>query len=229
MRFVLASGNRGKLREFAAILAPHQVTAMPAGVVLPPEGTVSFEENALGKARGLARALAADPALVERLGGPPLLCLADDSGLEVEALGWAPGVVSSRYAGDEAGDEANYRKLLAELEGVDVARRRAHFTCVAAAVLLPAVPPVDGPCLPEYVAHGEWWGAITREPRGDGGFGYDPIFLPDGSVLTAAQLPQDVKDRVSHRALAGRALLRLLDQEGPHGWRPQGSRPPDEA
>lgn len=230
MRFLLATGNRGKLREFGAILAPHQVMAMPAGVVLPPEGTVSFEENALGKARGLARSLLADPSLLEQLGGPPLLCLADDSGLEVEALEWAPGVVSSRYAGDGADDEANYRKLLAELERRDDTERRARFTCVAAAVLLPEPLAVAGrpASWPEYVAHGEWWGTITREPHGDGGFGYDPVFLPDGSDLTAAQLPREVKDQVSHRALAGRALLHLLEREGPDGQRTEENRPPNE-
>ena len=102
MRFVLATGNRHKAREFGAILAPCRVEVMPAGVELPPEGVDSFADNALGKAEGLARAVEGDPALLEELGlrpGEDVLFLADDSGLEVEALGWAPGVTSARYAG----------------------------------------------------------------------------------------------------------------------------------
>ncbi len=113
MRFVLASGNRHKAKEFAAILAPCRVDVMPAGVELPPEGVESFAENALGKAEALARAVAGDPALLEELGlrqGDDVLFLADDSGLEVEALGWAPGVTSARYAGVDGpgADRANY-------------------------------------------------------------------------------------------------------------------------
>lgn len=223
MRFLLASGNRNKLREFGGILAPHTVLAMSAGVSLPPEGLVSFEQNALGKARGLARALLADARLLAQVGGPPLLCLADDSGLEVEALGWAPGVTSSRYAGEDADDEMNWRKLLSQLEGYSDAQRRARFTCVVAAVPLRA-PSAKGtagaagvsspPALEEYVAHGRWWGTIVREPRGDSGFGYDPVFLPDGSALTVAQLSPEEKERRSHRALAAKALLELLEREG---------------
>ena len=138
--------------------------------------------------------------------------IADDSGLEVEALGWAPGVVSSRYAGEEAGDADNYAKLLAQLEGYPLLRRRARFVCVTAAV--PVVVASRHDRLPEYVASGEWWGSITTVPHGDGGFGYDPVFLPEGSDLTVAELPQEVKDQASHRALAGKALLELLEREG---------------
>ena len=197
MRFVLASNNPNKLREFAGILSPHEVAPMPDGIVLPPEGVTSFVENALVKARALARACAA--------GAPPgTLFIADDSGLEVEALGWAPGVRSSRHAGPEASDADNTTKLLAQLAGRDGAERRARFVCVVAAVT---------PALREYVATGEWWGAIAHSPRGDGGFGYDPVFVPEGSDLTVAQWPQALKDQASHRALAGRALLRVLQQE----------------
>lgn len=244
MRFVLATGNRHKLREFSAIFAPHPVVTMPAGIVLPPEGVKSFRANAVQKARGLAAALAADPAalaqVMSEVGGPPpvfqdpLILLADDSGLEVEVLRWAPGVTSARFAGDGAGDAANVAKLLSKLEGYSLQKRRARFVCVAAAVLIPStpgdqkakrpkeagagalLPAMDAgtidlpPSLREYVATGEWWGTITTEPRGDGGFGYDPVFLPIGSELTVAQLPQEVKDQASHRALAGKALLELL-------------------
>ena len=232
MSFVLATGNRNKMREFRAIFAPNPVVAMPASIVLPPEGIRSFRANALHKVRALAAALAADPATLARVakeaGGlpptfqDPLVLLADDSGLEVEALRWAPGVTSARFAGEGAGDAANTAKLLSKLEGYSLPKRRARFVCVAAAVLLPstrterlaglAYPATGGfsPSPREYVATGEWWGAITTEPRGDGGFGYDPVFLPVGSELTVAQLPQEMKDQASHRALAGRALLELL-------------------
>jgi XTP/dITP diphosphohydrolase len=223
MRFVLASGNRNKLREFRAIMSPHEVVPMPAGIALPPEGVTSFRDNAVAKVRALAAALAADAAMMAVVGpeaangtaggaAAPPLCLADDSGLEVEALGWAPGVVSSRYAGEEAGDADNNVKLLAQLEGYPLPRRRARFVCVTAAV--PVVVAAGRRRLPEYVASGEWWGSITAAPHGDGGFGYDPVFLPEGSDLTVAELPQEVKDQASHRALAGKALLELLEREG---------------
>jgi len=227
-RFVLASGNRHKLGEFAAILAPHEVVAMPAGVTLPPEGTESFAANARAKACALAAAVAADPGLAAqvaadpeppgraaadpRLAGPPvtgeLLFLADDSGLEVEALGWAPGVTSARYAGVDGpgADTANVARLLRELAGVAGSlARRARFVCALVAVT---------PRMGEYEATGHWWGAIAEAPRGEGGFGYDPVFVPEGSDLTVAEWPQEQKDQASHRALAGRALLDRLRREG---------------
>ena len=221
-RFVLASGNRHKLGEFAGILAPHEVVAMPPGVVLPPEGTESFAANARAKARALAAAVAADPALAacltaEAAGGfavsdpataGDLLVLADDSGLEVEALGWAPGVTSARFAGVDGpgADAANVARLLRELRGFAAPlARRARFVCALAAVT---------PRMEEYEATGYWWGAIAEAPRGEGGFGYDPVFVPEGSDLTVAQWSQEQKDQASHRALAGTALLERLHQEG---------------
>jgi XTP/dITP diphosphohydrolase len=243
-RFVLASGNRHKLGEFAAILAPHAVAAMPPGVELPPEGTESFAANARDKARALAAAVAADPALAGRLAGglngtptaalagracigatstvgepsgtlapaaglvAGLVFIADDSGLEVEALGWAPGVTSARYAGVEGpgADAANVARLLSELDGfAGPLARRARFVCALVAVT---------PRMEEYAATGYWWGAIAEAPRGEGGFGYDPVFVPEGSDLTVAQWPQEQKDQASHRALAGKALLERLRQEG---------------
>ncbi len=217
-RFVLASGNRHKLGEFAAILAPHEVVAMPPGVELPPEGTESFAANAGDKARALAAAVAADPALAARLAGEPagasaaapgrLFFLADDSGLEVEALGWAPGVTSARYAGVDGpgADAANVKRLLGELDGfAGPLARRARFVCALVAVT---------PRMEEYETTGNWWGAIAEAPRGEGGFGYDPVFVPEGSDLTVAQWSQEQKDQASHRALAGTALLERLRQEG---------------
>lgn len=217
-RFVLASGNAHKLKEFAAILAPFAVEPMPAGIKLPPEGTVSFLDNAVGKARGLAAALVDGPggaaARGDRLAAAATIVIADDSGLEVEGLDWAPGVTSARYAGEGATDRDNYELLLRRLEGVVPAARRARFVCVLAAALSPDLTPATatGPAL--VTARGEWWGTITREPHGGGGFGYDPVFLPDGSDLTVAEMPQSVKDQASHRALAGRALLDRLRKEG---------------
>ena len=211
MRFILATGNRHKAREFGAILAPCRVDVMPAGVELPPEGVESFAENALGKAEGLARALATVPALLEQLGfaaDEQVLYLADDSGLEVEALGWAPGVTSARYAGVDGpgADRANYERLLGEMRGLTGSlARRARFVCSVVAV---------APDMTHYAATGYWWGAIAVAPLGEGGFGYDPVFVPEGSDLTVAEWPQQAKDQASHRALAGRALVDVLRREG---------------
>ena len=223
MRLVLASGNRHKLKEFRAILAPCDVVAMPAGLDLPPEGTESFAANARLKARALAEAVLADPDLAAAVGAPsadrgpsdvvPLedtLFFADDSGLEVEALGWAPGVTSARYAGVDGpgADTANYQRLLGELAGFAGAEplaRRARFVCTVVAVT---------PRMEEYAATGYWWGAISEAPRGEGGFGYDPVFIPEGSDLTVAEWPQEQKDQASHRALAGMTLLERLRREG---------------
>ena len=216
MRFMLASGNRHKLGEFQAILAPYRVMPMPRGMELPPEGTTSFEENALGKAQALAERIVADPVQVTLMEGmaprgrrwqDELLFIGDDSGLEVEALGWAPGVTSARYAGVEGpgADAANVARLLRELAGfAGQLARRARFVCCLAAVT---------PDLRHFTVTGRWQGAIDLAPHGEGGFGYDPVFIPDGSQLTVAQWPQHEKDRASHRALAGAALRQCLAQE----------------
>jgi len=227
MRFVLASGNRHKLKEFRGILAPDAVLPMSDDVRLPPEGSSSFEENAAGKALTVAdrlnAAYPADKGVARIVGGPPDYVLGDDSGLEVEALGWAPGVVSSRYAGPEATDADNNRRLLRELDAAAALApelRRARFVCV-----LVAVAPSrgrEGDAAGPIVARGEWWGTIAAAPSGDGGFGYDPLFVPDGDTRSAAELPAAEKDRRSHRALAGRELLRLLG-------RPEHATRPDEA
>ncbi len=210
MRFMLATGNRHKLGEFRQILAPCDVLLMPEGVELPPEGVESFAANARGKALGLAEAVRAmGPAAAEAAGADDgLYCLADDSGLEVEALGWAPGVTSARYAGVDGpgADVANVERLLREMAGLaGPLARRARFVCSVVAVASD---------MREYAATGYWWGAIATAPRGEGGFGYDPVFVPEGSDLTVAEWPQADKDQASHRALAGTALLELLRQEG---------------
>ncbi len=137
---------------------------------------------------------------------PDVFCLADDSGLEVEALDWAPGVTSSRYAGREGDAQANIVKLLAALEGrAEAGARRARFVCALDAVAADRR---------HFAVTGEWWGTIAPAPRGNGGFGYDPVFVPEGEEQTVAELPQARKDRLSHRARAAQALLELLRTEG---------------
>ncbi len=212
---MLATGNRHKLGEFQRILAPFEVLPMPAWVELPPEDVEAFAGNARGKALGLARALAAGgpaaagpPDSAPAAGPPDLFYLADDSGLEVEALGWAPGVTSARYAGVDGhgADAANVARLLREMAGcAGPLARRARFVCSVVAIASD---------MREYAATGHWWGAIATAPRGEGGFGYDPVFVPEGSDLTVAEWPQADKDQASHRALAGRALLQRLRREG---------------
>jgi XTP/dITP diphosphohydrolase len=197
MRFILASGNRHKLTEIGAILTPYAVEAMPGDIELPPEGSESFRVNAHAKAHALAEALRERDALPEGT-----YVIADDSGLEVEALDWGPGVTSSRYAGVEGDDAANNAKLLRELAAVtDPAARRARFVCVMACVT------ADGE---EFDVRGEWPGTIAAEPRGEGGFGYDPLVVPDGETRSVAELADDEKNAASHRARAGRALLAAL-------------------
>jgi XTP/dITP diphosphohydrolase len=192
-KLVLASGNAGKLRELSAILAPlgHELVPQSAlGFDTPLETGTTFVENALLKARYVSR-LARLPAL------------ADDSGIEVDALGGRPGVYSARYAGESASDRQNLEKLLAELQGVSAERRTARYQCVIALVRSAddAAP---------LVAEGAWEGHILTAPRGSGGFGYDPIFLPVGLQVTAAELPPQEKNALSHRGKALQALVTKL-------------------
>jgi XTP/dITP diphosphohydrolase len=193
MQIVLASGNPGKQREFAALLAPfgHQLTLQSAFAISPIEETgASFAANALLKAAHAAA-----------LTG--LASLADDSGLEVDALGGRPGVQSARYAGPGASDADNNRKLLAELAGVADPARRARYCCVLALVRGPGDP------APLFAA-GSWAGHIARAPRGSGGFGYDPLFIAAGLDVTCAELSPEHKNRLSHRGIALRELQAKL-------------------
>ena len=192
-RIVLASNNPGKLREIAVLLAPLAIEVMPQsrlGIAEAEEPHQTFRENALAKARHASRA-----------SGLP--ALADDSGLCVDALGGAPGVHSAYYAGREGSreerDARNNRKLLAGLGE----ERKAHYTCVM--VLMRS--PDDAQPL---IAEGTWHGEIARSPRGSNGFGYDPLFLLPERGLTAAELPTEQKNRISHRGLAAARLLQLL-------------------
>jgi XTP/dITP diphosphohydrolase len=193
VKLVLASANPGKLRELAALLAPlgHELRAQThLGIASPPETGATFAENALLKARHAA-AHARLPAL------------ADDSGIEVDALDGRPGVYSARYAGEGATDFENLSKVLAELRGVPTAQRTARYRCVIAFVR----DANDGEPL---LAVGCWEGTILEEPLGSGGFGYDSIFLPRGWDRSAAQLEPPEKNAVSHRALAMHRLAALL-------------------
>lgn len=191
--FVLASGNRGKLREISEMLGPLGFVVHPQSdwkITEVEENAPTFIENALAKARNAAR----------HTGLPSL---ADDSGLVVPALKGEPGIYSARYAGEDADDQANMRKLLTTLERQPGIGRQAYFYC---AMVL--VNGADDPA--PLLATASWQGEILHSPLGDGGFGYDPIFRVKGLQLSAAELNSEQKHRVSHRGQALRELVRQL-------------------
>ncbi|MGD2138810.1 MAG: RdgB/HAM1 family non-canonical purine NTP pyrophosphatase [Burkholderiales bacterium] len=196
-RLVLASGNPGKIREITRLLAPlglEIIAQNSLGVTPAEEPHPTFVENALAKARH-ASAETGLPAV------------ADDSGICVAALDGAPGVHSARYAGPSASDEENNARLLRELG--DISDRRAHYYCV---IVLARHANDPQP----IIAEGEWHGEIVREPRGNRGFGYDPLFLDRASGRTGGELAPARKNRVSHRGKAMRKLLRVLKQSSGH-------------
>ena len=204
-RWVLASGNRGKLAELSDLLRDaglglEVVAQSDLGVEPAPEDSLTFVENALAKARHAAN----------RTGLP---AIADDSGLCVDALGGAPGVRSARFAGEGADDQANVAKLLEELQSVPEARRGASFHCVLVALESASDPT-------PLFAHGEWRGSVATAPRGASGFGYDPVFVDPASGQTAAELGATAKNRVSHRGQALRALA-----DGLRALRPASGAP----
>ena len=191
MKWVIASGNAGKLKEFQRCLEPLgiQLQAQSEFDVTEAEETGStFVENAIIKARNAAR----------HTGLP---ALGDDSGLQVDALGGAPGVWSSRYAGKQADDEQNNQKLLAALQGEE--NRGASFVCVLA-LMQSATDPTP------RLFQGQWFGEILLQPRGDGGFGYDPVFGVSGRGCSSAQLTPEEKNSLSHRGIAVRSLIEAL-------------------
>jgi XTP/dITP diphosphohydrolase len=193
---VLASGNPGKLREMKALLAPFALELIPQaelGIEGAAETGTTFLDNALLKARHAAA----------RSG---LAALADDSGLEVDALGGRPGVWSARYAGEAASDEDNLEYLLAQLAGVPDGGRQARYQCVIVFLAQQHAAPL--------IARGRWEGRIITTPRGAGGFGYDPLFVPRGGECTAAELGSAEKNAVSHRGQAMAALVAMLKQQG---------------
>jgi XTP/dITP diphosphohydrolase len=196
-RVVLATGNAGKLREISAILDGHGLEVIAQadlGIVPPPEDGKDFVANALIKARHTA-AIAGLPAI------------ADDSGLEVDALDGRPGLHSARFAGQPADDRANNERLLAELAGVPAERRTARYRC-AMVFLREAADPAP------IVAQAAGEGHIASAPRGAGGFGYDPYFIVQGSEHTAAEMPATEKNRVSHRGQALAALAAAMKEAG---------------
>jgi XTP/dITP diphosphohydrolase len=197
-RLVVASFNRAKAVEVAEILAAEGLDFAVAllsdfpGVKLPPETGDTFAINALAKARAAAH-------------GTGLPTVADDSGLEVDALNGQPGVMSARYAGEAGSDEDRYRKVLALMASVPDAQRTARFRCAAA---------FADPSGLELLAEGTVEGRIAPAPAGSGGFGYDPIFVPEGRDVTMAQLTPEEKHAISHRGRAFRALARLIRERG---------------
>lgn len=192
MRVVLATRNDGKVVEMRRLLEGHGIEVLGLADVEPyepgPETAPDFAGNALAKA-------------VEAVQGTGLPAVADDSGLEVDALNGMPGVLSARWAGRHGDDRANLELVLAQLTDVPDQRRGAQFTC-AAAFCLP-----DGR---EEVVTGVVRGALLRAPRGSGGFGYDPLFVPEGSERTTAEMTPQEKDALSHRGQAMRALAPRL-------------------
>ncbi len=195
MKLLLATHNEHKRREFARLLesstAGLVIEALPDDVTLPPEDGETFAENALGKARAAAQATGR-------------VSFADDSGICAAALGGAPGVRSARYAGEHASDAQNLQKLLTEAP----AGSALEYVCVIAYV----DPASDA----EHLFEGRCAGRLAAEPRGEGGFGYDPAFLPDDgpSEVTMAELSDEQKDAISHRGRAARALLEWLARKG---------------
>lgn len=189
---VLATGNLGKVKELASLLETQKLSVVPQSEFDVPdvaETGSTFVENAIIKARHAAK-----------ITGLP--AIADDSGLEVDALNGAPGVYSARYAGENASDDDNMEKLLKALQDVPAEKRTARFHCVLVYMRFENDPT-------PIICHGVWEGSICREKLGQQGFGYDPIFWQEDRQLTSAQLPRDIKNKLSHR---GRALAQLVPQ-----------------
>src|ERR687893_1100303 len=200
MRLVLATLNDHKLRELGQLMRPIELDRLPDDVTLPPEVGTTFADNALAKARAAAAATGRT-------------AIADDSGIQAAALGGAPGVWSARFAGEDATDEENLAKLLREVP--PDGDTRVAYVCAMAFV---------EPGGAQEVVHGRCEGRLTHRPRGSGGFGYDPAFVPDdypGDDRTMAELTPDEKDAISHRGRAARELaIRLARAE--EGARPRG-------
>jgi XTP/dITP diphosphohydrolase len=193
VRLVLATRNEHKLRELVSLMKPHELVPLPPEIELPPETGTTFVDNALAKARAAA-------------GSTGMPAIGDDSGIEAAALGGAPGVWSARYAGEHATDQENLDRLLREVP--PDGDTRVAYVCAMA-----FVEPGGG----ELVVEGRCEGTLTHEPRGSGGFGYDPAFVPDdypGDERTMAELSPEEKDAISHRGRAARDLaIRLARAE----------------
>jgi XTP/dITP diphosphohydrolase len=192
-KLVIASGNLGKLKEIRQLLEPLSIEVLSQSEFDVPEAEepyFTFIENALAKARHASL-------------HSGLPALADDSGICVDALQGAPGVYSARFAGEPKSDARNNEKLLHAMK--DIENRAAHYYCVMVLVRNPEDPQ-------PLIAQGIWQGRILDAPRGDGGFGYDPLFLDDKTGKTGAELPLEIKNRISHRGHAMRDMLHLIEK-----------------
>ena len=192
---VLASSNPGKVREINQLLATLDLHVQPQsefGVVDAEETGLTFVENAILKARNAA----------QHTGLP---AIADDSGIEVDALNGAPGIYSARFAGEGASDQANLEKLLTEIDGVPEVQRSARFQCLMVFMRHASDPT-------PLICQGTWEGRILLAAQGDNGFGYDPVFYVPTHDCSSAELPADVKNALSHRGQALRQLLAALEQ-----------------
>ena len=201
MKIVLATRNRGKSREIQEILKDLKLEILTLNdfpeIPTPIEDGKTFKENALKKARFIA----------QHLHQPTL---ADDSGIEVEALGKQPGILSARYAGENATDDENNKKLLKELSGIALKKRNAYYQCVIALVF---------PSGEEETVEASCTGLIALEPKGKGGFGYDPLFYVPEYGKTMAELPPDIKNRISHRSKAlAKLRAKLLPRTASGIW-----------
>ncbi len=189
-KIVLASGNKGKVKEFNELLASHDIEVVPQSEFNVPEVEetgLTFVENAILKARNAAK-------------HSGLPAIADDSGLEVDALKGAPGIYSARYAGPNTNDQLNYEKLLQDLKDVPDAQRSARFQC-----LLVFMRHAEDPT--PLICQGTWEGRILHAPQGENGFGYDPVFYVPSEDCSSAELAPEIKNRLSHR---GQALKKLV-------------------
>ncbi len=192
---VLASSNKGKLREFSQLLAHVDMDIIPQSqfnTVEVPEDGLSFVENAIIKARNASK----------QAGLP---AIADDSGIEVDVLKGAPGIYSARFAGPKASDQDNVNKLLADLKAVDEVKRSARFQCVIVYIRHENDPT-------PIICQGTWEGTILKQASGDNGFGYDPVFSVPGENCSAAELSSEIKNSLSHRGQALKQLLEKLTQ-----------------
>jgi len=192
-KLVLASGNAGKVKEINNLLQAHGIEVISQNEFNVPEAVedgLTFVENAIKKARNAC----------EHTGLPSI---ADDSGIEVDAINKAPGIYSARFSGEDATDARNNKKLLAELEGVATSDRTARYQCV-----MVYMKSADDPT--PIIAQGSLEGRILTEARGDGGFGYDPLFWLEDKNCSAAELSLEEKNKISHRAIALQAMIKQL-------------------
>ena len=196
-KIILATGNKGKVREITQMLAGQSIEILPQSEFDVPEVEetgLTFVENAIIKARHASK-----------ISGLP--AIADDSGIEVDALLGAPGIYSARYAGIDATDKDNLNKLLIDVEEIDSPHRTARFQCV-----LVMMEHANDPT--PIICQGTWEGTLLRKAVGENGFGYDPIFWLDNNQCTSAQLAPEIKDKLSHRGQALRQLVKILKESG---------------